>query len=150
MRAHNVMTRDVLCMPAALRIESAYRVMLKHSVRHIPVVEAGRLVGIVSDRDLLLHAEHCADGSLAFSPLTLAKVMTPFPVTCEHTTTVSDMAKLLIQHKIDSLPIVGLNDGLIGLVTSTDLLELLVDDDRLQVPIPFEFDLRVVDEAAVA
>jgi CBS domain-containing protein len=50
----------------------------------------------------------------------------------------------MLEHKIDSIPVVSVSGTLIGLVTSTDLLGLLVDRAQAQV-LPFEFKLRVAD-----
>jgi len=50
----------------------------------------------------------------------------------------------MLEHKIDSIPVVSVSGALIGLVTSTDLLGLLVDRAQAQV-LPFEFKLRFAD-----
>ena len=62
-------------------------------------------------------------------------------MTCFANASVSQVAKLMLDHKIDSIPIVSHSGSLTGLVTSTDLLGLLVDQDEAQV-IPFDFRLR--------
>jgi CBS domain-containing protein len=50
----------------------------------------------------------------------------------------------MLEHKIDSVPIVGSSGVLVGLVTSTDLLALLVDRAGAQVlPLPFDYRLRI-------
>lgn len=67
--------------------------------------------------------------------------MTPAPVTCLPSTSVSQVAKLMLQHKIDSIPIVSYSGSLTGLVTSTDLLGLLTDLDEARM-LPFDFRLR--------
>ena len=67
--------------------------------------------------------------------------MTPAPVTCLPNTAVRQVAQLMLQHKIDSIPIVSYSGALSGLVTSTDLLGLLVDLDEAQL-LPFDFRLR--------
>ena len=67
--------------------------------------------------------------------------MTPAPVSCLSNASVSQVAELMLEHKIDSIPIVNHSGALTGLVTSTDLLGLLVDRDEAQV-LPFDFRLR--------
>ena len=71
----------------------------------------------------------------------IAEVMTPDPYTAATSTTVSDLARLMVSKKIDAVPIVNPRGRLIGLVTSTDLLELLIVPDEVKL-IPFEFQLQ--------
>ena len=67
--------------------------------------------------------------------------MTAAPVTCLSNASVSQVAQLMLQHKIDSIPIVSYSGTLTGLVTSTDLIALLVEQDQAQL-LPFDFRLR--------
>ena len=68
--------------------------------------------------------------------------MTAAPVTCLSNASVSQVAKLMLEHKIDSIPIVSYSGTLTGLVTaSTDLLALLVEQHEAQL-LPFDFRLR--------
>jgi acetoin utilization protein AcuB len=107
--------------------------MEEMNIRHLPVMIDARLVGIVSDRDLLRRP----DGG---EPSACGEVMTPSPLTCSPDSSIASVAAMMIEHKIDSIPVV-LGERLIGLVTSTDLLELLVERDRAQV-LPFDFQLH--------
>jgi len=130
MNTSAVMTRDVVVVSPTVSVAVAARLMQRVHVRHLPVVEARKLVGILSDRDLVKQA---ADA-------TCGQAMTPAPVTCSQDA--SRVASLMLEYKIDSIPIVSVSGTLIGLVTSTDLLGLLVDRAQAQV-LPFEFKLRV-------
>jgi CBS domain-containing protein len=132
MNTSAVMTRDVVVVSPTVSVAVAARLMQRVHVRHLPVVEARKLVGILSDRDLVKQA---ADA-------TCGQAMTPAPVTCSQDASVGRVASLMLEYKIDSIPIVSVSGTLIGLVTSTDLLGLLVDRAQAQV-LPFEFKLRV-------
>jgi acetoin utilization protein AcuB len=126
------MTRDVIVVSPTVSVGAAGRMMQRMHVRHLPVVAAGRLVGILSDRDVLKHAAH--------QEITCGEAMTAAPVTCDPEAPVSHVAGLMLEHKIDSIPVV--RDGrLVGLVTSSDLLEPLVERASAQV-LPFDFRLR--------
>ncbi len=150
MKASRVMTRDVTCITPDFGLERAWALMKKLNVRHLPVVFSGKLVGIVSDRDLLLRALPLEGGAISFPPIAVGQAMTPHPVSCQAATTVSKLAALMLQHRIDSIPIVTARDDLVGLVTSTDLLELLTEPEHLTDELPFNFTLKKADELAAA
>jgi acetoin utilization protein AcuB len=149
MRADATMTRDVIAVPAAMTLGSAWATMMTWRIRHLPVVERGVLIGMVSDRDLLLRAKGADHGRLEFDDAELREVMTLGVVACPATTPVSWIARQMIDRKIDAMPIVDVGDRIVGLVTSTDLLQLLISADEDRV-LPFEFHLRLVDHAGLA
>jgi acetoin utilization protein AcuB len=138
MRAHTAMTRDVLVVSPAVTAGAARRMMERKNVRHLPVVTGGRLVGILSDRDLLPQAA---------ASLTCGEAMTSSLVTCRPDTSVSRIAELMLAHKIDSVPVVDEEQQLVGLVTSSDLLSLLVERHQAQI-LPFSYNLRLTDSDA--
>jgi len=127
-----VMTRHVVVIAPTVTVGAAADLMGRLRIRHLPVVQDGRLAGIVSDRDLLRHdrAASCAEA------------MTPGPVTCSPDAPVSRVARLMLDNKIDSIPVVGASGALIGLVTSADLLSLLLDHAEANL-LPFDFTLRL-------
>lgn len=149
MKASRVMTKDVTCITPDFGLERAWVLMKKLNVRHLPVVFSGKLVGILSDRDLLLRALPVEGGALSFPPLAAGEAMTPHPISCQPATPVSKLAALMLpQHRIDSIPIVSLRDDLVGLVTSTDLLELLTAPETITDTLPFEFKVKSAEPVA--
>lgn len=89
--------------------------MAAAEVRHIPVVDdRNHVIGILSDRDL----RGCS------SSTQIADVMTRRVRTVRPETTAADAAALLIEHKIGSLPVVGADEQLVGVITATDFLEI--------------------------
>lgn len=142
MRALSVMTRDVVTITPDDDLQSAHEIMMEWEIRHLPVVEGNALVGILSDRDVIIHSAIGSTG-LVVPNIFVADAMTPMPLTCRANASIGFMAGLMLDHKIDSLPIVD-DEGLIGLVTSSDLLQLLREQNELgaQHPIPFKFKLH--------
>lgn len=142
MRASATMTRDVVCVPPELPLSRAWALMLELRVRHLPVVQRGSLVGIVSDRDVLARSALTDDGAVVVDDRYVGDAMTVGPFTCHTSTPVAVLAQTMIDHKIDALPVVAENDpeSIVGLVTSTDLLWLLIDDQARVLPL--EFTLR--------
>jgi CBS domain-containing protein len=90
--------------------------MDEHRIRHLPVVQGGRLVGMVSDRDVR---------SASASPGTVAgRIMTPDPVTVTSDARIEHAARVMLDARFGSLPVV--DGALVGLVTTTDLLRAFV------------------------
>lgn len=124
MEAVNLMTVAVTTVSPEAPLEEAHRLMLQLTARHLPVVEGNRLVGILSDRDVLLRVRHQGDGFF-YPELPVREVMTTSPITAGKHTPVPQLASLMLEHKIDAVPIVARDNELIGLVTSSDLLKLV-------------------------
>ncbi len=135
------MTRRVVIAPPTLSLRDAWSAMTRGRFRHLPVVEGGRLLGILSDRDIRLHASAAEDGGLEVPDLRVVDAMTPAPYVCSPDTDVADLVRVMTERKIDAVPVVSPLERLIGLVTTTDLLLLLIRLDEAKVPLPFEFEL---------
>src|SRR5690606_32608614 len=113
--ASSSMTRDVTVIPSNFGLHAAYELMQRRRMRHLLVVRGGALVGILSDRDVLLHATPGTDGAPVVPASPVANAMTPHPITCEPTTTVAELAKIMTEHKIDAVPVLNGPGRLVGL-----------------------------------
>jgi CBS domain-containing protein len=142
MKASRVMTKTVQCITPDVTLEHAWTLMQQHRVRHLPVLWGDKVAGILSDRDLLAFAHRGVGGELDFPPGTVADAMTTRPFTALPGASVSTLARLMLDAHIDSIPIVKKDDTLVGLVTSSDLLELLTEPDQVSDVLPFSFALR--------
>jgi nucleotide-binding universal stress UspA family protein len=95
--------------------------MHEGNFRSAPVVADGRLIGIVTDRDLRMHT-----GYLDNTEAKLA--MSENPVTVTPTTPVHEAARIIFEQKVDSLPVI--EDGkLVGVITNSDILRAYLDQD---------------------
>jgi acetoin utilization protein AcuB len=118
MTVGDVMTSRLVTIGPETPCQEARRLMDHHRIRHLPVVAGGRLVGVVSDRDV----RSAASGS----PGTVAgRIMTPDPVTVTSGTRIEHAARLMLDARFGSLPVV-VDASLVGIVTSTDLLRAFV------------------------
>ena len=114
-------------------VSEALRTMQEQHIRRLPVVDAkGRLVGIVSDKDLL-HAAPSPATSLSvweitylLGRLTVAEVMTRAVLTVGPQTPIEDAAQLMLDRKIGGLPVV---DGgkVVGVITETDVFRVFAE-----------------------
>jgi CBS domain-containing protein len=125
-----VMQKTVVTISASETLSTVEDIMTLGRVRHMPVVRAGRLVGVVSERDLLRASlsnlsSHRDDERRAFLHVVeIARVMSSPPIVVEPDATVGEAALLMAEHKIGCLPVVE-GDDLIGMITETDILCLV-------------------------
>ena len=114
MRMQELMKRRVESVSAETTAESARERMRTRRIRHLVVTEGSKVVGVLSERDLGARTSSSVVGDIMTAPA----------VTAVATTTVREAANLLRGRTIGCLPI--LEEGkLVGIVTTTDLLELL-------------------------
>jgi protein-L-isoaspartate(D-aspartate) O-methyltransferase len=115
----DVVDRLVTRMPVTVNaddlLSTARQRMVRERIRHLAVVEDGRLVGILSDRDLAAHL-----GQLEHTRVNAA--MTPHPTTITPDAPVETAARLMIERRVRALPVV---DGahIVGMLAATDILE---------------------------
>ena len=101
-------------------------------IRHMPVVDDGRVIGILSQRDLFRSALLTALGfgrkttTALIKTIKIKEVMTEDVITIAPETTIKDAARIMIDKKIGCLPVVE-NEKLIGLLTETDILRYVVE-----------------------
>jgi acetoin utilization protein AcuB len=130
-----VMSQPVIRVAPNTPILEAFNLMYQRDLRHLVVMEGGdiggKLVGIVTDRDLRRPATHgrlwsLQDMYLLEEKLAVKDVMSRQVITVPPDATVALAARLMLQNKIDALPVVEDGDIVVGIVTSTDLLSALM------------------------
>jgi CBS domain-containing membrane protein len=123
-----VMRREFVALKATEHLDLADDIMTLGQIRHLPVLEDGKLVGIVSQRDLLAHSLAKAldfeprDRRTFLKSVDISEAMTRQVLTVEATTSIEEAARLLIRHRIGCLPVVDRAGVPVGIVTETDLL----------------------------
>jgi acetoin utilization protein AcuB len=128
MQVEKWMNRDVVTVAPGDSFRLAMTLIRQKGIRHLPVVEGKRVVGIVTDRDLRQAAPSGATSlsihelHYLLEKLTVGEIMTKKVVTVRPEQTVEEAALLLLGHRIGGLPVV--RDGeLIGIITETDILQ---------------------------
>jgi CBS domain-containing membrane protein len=132
LRVEEVMARDVVSLGPKDRLDLAEDVMRLGRIRHMPVLEGDRLVGIVSSRDLLaasLSKQLEFDGAerrTFLRSVTVSEAMTRDPITIAPGATLREAAELLLQHRIGCLPVTRPDGSFVGLLTETDLIRAVL------------------------
>lgn len=108
------------------KVEELARVMKDHGIRHLPILDGSRLVGIVSERDLKVIAGLKA---LERVQLTAADIMSTDPVTVDAATPLDEVAFEMAEKKIGSV-LVSDGDEFLGIFTLTDALNALIETVR--------------------
>ncbi len=126
-----IMTKDVITLnPIADSLEKAEFLFKKHKIRHIPIVENAKVIGMLSYNDLLRVSfvdavlEKQID-TVVYSLFTIDQVMVKNVFSVSVTATIKEVAEMLAKHEFHALPVVD-NDELVGIVTTTDLINYLL------------------------
>ena len=121
------MQEKLVTISASDSLSTVEDIMRLGGVRHLPVVHGGKLVGVVSERDLLsvslsnLNESGSEERRAFLHALEIGRAMSAPPIVIDPFATVEKAALLLAEHRIGCLPVVD-GDDLVGMVTATDVL----------------------------
>ena len=114
-----VMTRDIVALRPQQPFAQALALLAQYRFRHLLVTDVdARLVGVISDRDLL----RCMSREADLERVTVADIMGAAVVTVQPDTLLSEAAAQMLSRRINCLPVVE-NNRVCGILTSTDLLQ---------------------------
>jgi CBS domain-containing membrane protein len=128
----DIMTREVVTLFEEDNLVGVEEGMRRYKFRHLPVADDGRLVGLITHRDLLSFAASALEPSAARKTEHLNQgvfvrdVMRRDLITVREDTTLVEAGKLLWDHKLGCLPVTAENRKLVGIVTEADFVKLAV------------------------
>jgi len=117
MKISEIMTKDVISLSVDDTVEHAAGLMKEHDIGSIPVSTNEKIVGIVTDRDIILR---CVAEGKDLKMQKVREIMTSNPVVGDENLNVDDAARIMSERQIRRLPIVS-NNTLIGMVSLGDL-----------------------------
>jgi acetoin utilization protein AcuB len=127
MKISKYMTRKLITVTPDMSVKDAFLTMRTHRVRHLPVVEGDRLVGIISDRDLRRPRwVDALDDWTAYYQIddgtTVQDVMTSNPETVRTYDPILKAVALFREHRYGALPVLDKEGSLVGILSAQDLL----------------------------
>jgi CBS domain-containing protein len=133
MKVRDIMVKEVATLDVNDELSLANDIMRLGRIRHLPVVDSTRLVGIVSERDLFRSSLAQAlgygtqDTRDLMKTVRLKDIMVTGVITIPPDTEVCEATKIMIDEKIGCLPVVE-DNRLVGLITETDILAQYVKE----------------------
>ena len=115
----NRMTKEPIVITADVLLSEAQEKMRRGGFRRLPVVAEGKLVGIITDRDLRAHVGY-------LERTRVNGVMTEKVRTVSPATTLEEAAQILLKFQISGLPVVD-NGRLVGIITTSDVMKAFLD-----------------------
>jgi CBS domain-containing protein len=119
LRVSEIMSSPAICVDKDESISGAIERMEKERISRLVVLEGGRIVGIVTEKDLVRELGSARTYRLPLSRIHVSSAMTPDPVTVAPDITAKRAAELMLDHNISGLPVVE-EGRLIGIVTKMD------------------------------
>ncbi|UCB49286.1 MAG: CBS domain-containing protein [Deltaproteobacteria bacterium] len=126
------MSKDVIKIDENESMQEAIKYLKEHDIRMLPVMKKGKLVGIVTDRDL--KRASASDATLLeiheliyiLAQIKVKEIMTKNPITVPFDYTVEETAEILLTNKISGAPVVDHEGQLMGTITQSDIFKVLV------------------------
>jgi IMP dehydrogenase len=115
-RAEELIEREVLYVEKTAKVSDAARLMNQYSIGGVPVVDRGKIIGIVSRRDVRAISSKRGDEKITV-------IMTKKPITVSEDITSDKALEVMYTNKIERLPVVDRAGRLVGIITMQDILE---------------------------
>ena len=126
------MSYPVISANPEMPVVDALNLMKREHIRRIPVMKNGKLIGIVSDKDLL-NASPSQATSLSVwelnylvSKITIKDVMSKTVLTVDEDTPIEEAARIMADNKIGGLPVMR-GSEIVGMITETDLFKIFLE-----------------------
>jgi len=157
----DVMTRDVVTVSASVTYEACVRLMRMHGVGALPVVDHGKVAGIVTLTDLVLKErrptvreryEQTVSRAAPRRGLMASQLMTRHVVTVRPETPLSAAVREMFEHRVNRLPVVDDDRRLMGIISRSDVLRMFLRSDvsiRRDVTTAVEGDMPFIGAGRV-
>jgi acetoin utilization protein AcuB len=132
MLVKNWMSKPAITIDANATMNDAIKLLKDHNIKMLPVMEKGKLVGIVTDRDIKRASASDATSLeihellYLISKIKIKEIMTENPITVPQDFTVDETAEILLKHNISGVPVVDQYRNVVGTITQNDIFRILI------------------------
>ena len=129
----NRMTKNPMTVTADTKVDEVAHLMKKHNFRRLPVVDDGKLVGFLSDSDLMRVAPSSAttlsryEINSLLAKICVRDIMKKDVVSVNVDATIEEAALIMYKNKIGGMPVVSNMGAVVGVITETDIFKTFVD-----------------------
>lgn len=132
MLVKNWMSKPAITIDLEASMNDAIKLLKTHNIKMLPVMEKGKLVGIVTDRDLKRASASDATSLeihellYLISKIKIKEIMTKKPITVPEDYTVEETAEILLKHNISGVPVIDQYRDVVGTITQNDIFRILI------------------------
>lgn len=127
--AKQIMTTDVITARPHHSLKVVYALMKHYSIRHIPIVENHKVLGVVSEAELLLRSQSTAEGTVIVPEQPAGEALNPSIVSCRSYTPVANIAATMIAYK--NRCVLVADKTLKGIITTSNILDRFCFDREM-------------------
>ena len=155
----NRMTKNPMTVTADTKVDEVAHLMKKHNFRRLPVVDDGKLVGFLSDSDLMRVAPSSAttlsryEINSLLAKICVRDIMKKDVVSVNVDATIEEAALIVYKNKIGGMPVVSNMGAVVGVITETDIFKTFVDvmglaDGKTRITLEVTDKIGVVKDIA--
>ena len=155
----NRMTKNPMTVTADTKVDEVAHLMKKHNFRRLPVVDDGKLVGFLSDSDLMRVAPSSAttlsryEINSLLAKICVRDIMKKDVVSVNVDATIEEVALIMYKNKIGGMPVVSNMGAVVGVITETDIFKTFVDvmglaDGKTRITLEVTDKIGVVKDIA--
>jgi acetoin utilization protein AcuB len=132
MLVENWMNPNLITVDVSQPMLDATKLMKENQIRHLPVLREGKLVGIITDRDLKRASPSDAIGLethelfYIIDKIKVGEIMTRNPITVPGNYTIEEAAEVLLKNRISGMPVIDKEGKVVGTITQTDIFRVLL------------------------
>jgi acetoin utilization protein AcuB len=132
MLVKNWMSKNVATIDVHESMQDAISTLKEHHILMLPVLDKGKLVGIISDRDLKKASASDAttleihELMYLLSKIKIKEIMTKKPITVPPDFTLEETAEILLKHKISGVPVLDAGGKVVGTITQSDIFKAFI------------------------
>ena len=130
----DIMTKDLICIDTQSTLQEAYDLLKENKVAQMPIVSFGKkIIGLINKKIILNLLMNDIDNAKEILNRKLEDVFLPEIITTDPISDIRRVAKVMLDFKLDAIPVVDEEDVLLGIISKTDILKAVSHLPKLQL-----------------